>query len=137
MLCKLVATAFLAALALPVAAAAQSPEPTVSAAPAPSAAMASRFSAFFTQVAAGHSPTGNVTSQVKTGLTPTVLAQIDSAFAELGPFRHLQFVSADEMQGYRRYHYTAVFEKGRQGVMFVVDSNGAIAGFFQDQTNGG
>jgi hypothetical protein len=129
----------LAALALtvafPVVAAAQT-QPSSSSVPAPDAAMSSRFTSFLTQVLNGHTPGGNVTQQVKTGLTPTLIAQIDSAFTPLGKFRQLQFVSADSLNGYRRYHYMAVFEKGSQGIMFVVDSSGAIAGFFQDQPRG-
>jgi hypothetical protein len=39
------------------------------------------------------------------------------------------------MQGYERYHYLAVFEKGSRGFMFIVDSNGTIAGFFEDQNS--
>jgi hypothetical protein len=137
MLQKCAAAALLFALALPVAAAAQADQPMNATASAPGSAMTSRFTAFFKQVLAGHAPSGDVTPQVKSGLTPQLIAQIDSAFTTFGTFRRLDFLRQDSLQGYERYHYTAVFDKGSQGVMFVVDSTGAIAGFFQDPGTSG
>jgi hypothetical protein len=140
MLQKVALAALILGLAFPVGAAAQMGPPGGNAGPPagnsvapPDGAMSSHFTSFFTQVLGGHVPSGNVTQQVRTGLTPTLLAQIDSTFTPLGKFRNLQFVSADSMQGYQRYHYLAVFANGSQSVMFIVDSSGAIAGFFQDQ----
>ena len=91
------------------------------------------FTAFFTELLAGKVPSVNLTPQVKAGLTPTVLTQIDGLYSNFGAFKSLQFVSSDTVQGYQRYHYKAIFEKSTQGVMFVTDASGAIAGFFVDQ----
>jgi hypothetical protein len=132
MLQKCAVAALLLALAQPAAAVAQADQPTNSTASAPDSALTSRFTAFFKQVLAGHAPGGNISPQMKSGLTPQLISQIDGAFASYGTFRRLDFVHQDSLQGYQRYHYTAVFDKGSQGLMFVVDSNGTIAGFFQD-----
>ena len=78
-----------------------------------------------------------MTPQVKSGLTKQLIAQIDSAFSSFGHFRRLEFVTADSLQGYQRYHYRAIFDSGTQGVMFITDSSGAIAGFFQDPSLSG
>ncbi|MBV8344490.1 MAG: hypothetical protein JO190_05780 [Candidatus Eremiobacteraeota bacterium] len=133
------AAAVLAALALTAAPAPAQPAPpaqppAAEPAPAPDGATTARFTTFFTQVLGGHVPGGNISPRMKTGFTSTVLSQIDGAFAGYGKFRQLQFVRADTMQEYHRYHYLAVFERGSQGVMFVVDSSGTIVGFFQDQS---
>jgi hypothetical protein len=141
----------LVAFAMPVTAVAQSDQPTTTPQPAstpaappppasmseppPDSALGARFNSFFGQVIAGHVPRGNVSPQVQTSLTAQLLARIDSAFAGFGPFRRLQYVSHDNMEGYERYHFLAVFEKGSQGFMFIVDSNGTIAGFFEDQNS--
>ena len=101
--------------------------------PAPDSALTGRFTGFFTTVLAGHVPGGGISAEVRQGLTQQLLGQIDAAFAALGKFRELQFVRADTMAQYQRYHYLAVFEKGSQGVMFVLDSNNTIVGFFEDQ----
>jgi hypothetical protein len=132
MLEKCAVAALLLALALPAAAIAQADQPTNSTASAPDSALTSRLTSFFKQVVAGHVPSGNISPRLKSGLTPQLISQIDGAFASFGTFRRLDFVRQDSMQGYQRYHYTAVFDKGSQGIMFVLDSNGTIAGFFQD-----
>jgi len=111
-------------------------EPASNSAPAPSSAMTARFTTFFTQVVAGHVPSVSMSSQMRAGFTQQLLGQIDAAFAGLGKFRALQFVSADTMQQYTRYHYRATFEQGSQGIMFVLDSTGSIVGFFQDPSAG-
>ncbi len=109
-------------------------EPATPPAPPPTSKQTADFTSFFTTVLAGHVPGGNVSSQVRAGFTPQLISQIDGGFTGLGKFRELQFVSADTMQQYLRYHYTAVFENGSQGIMFVLDSNGTIVGFFQDKS---
>lgn len=109
-------------------------EPAAPPAPAPTSKQMAEFTSFFTTVLAGHVPGGNVSPQVRGGFTPQLLAQIDVAYAGLGKFRELQFVSGDTMQQYLRYHYMAVFENGSQGIMFILDSNGTIVGFFQDKS---
>ena len=120
--------ALLSCIALPVTA----QEPAGGTVAPPDSALTARFSSFFGAVASGHVPGGNLTPQVKSGLTQQLIAQIDSGFSSLGHFHRLEFVSADSMQGYARYHYRAVFDNGAQGVMFITDSSGAIAGFFED-----
>ncbi|MBV8725484.1 MAG: hypothetical protein JO078_07695 [Candidatus Eremiobacteraeota bacterium] len=112
--------------AAPAAAPSSSPQPP------PDPALTARFSNFLTQVLAGKMPSSNVSDEVKHGLTPQLLGQIRGSFASLGHFHRLEFVRQDSVQQYRQYHYRAVFDNGSQGVMFVVDSSGLIAGFFQD-----
>ena len=102
-----------------------------SAAPPP-AALTAAFSAFLSDVLSGRLPAENLTPQMKAALTPAGLSEIDAQFTPLGAFARLQFLRQDSLQGYRRYHYTAIFKKGQMGMMFVTDSSGAIAGFFKD-----
>jgi hypothetical protein len=137
MLKQLAVVSLLAGIAASSTSPAPAQQPPAASAPAPDSALTGRFSSFFTQILGRHIPSGNLSPQLKSGLTPTLLAQIDNAFGQYGTFRRLQFVSQDSMQGYQRYHYSAVFDKGSQGVMFVVDSNGTIVGFFQDRANNG
>ncbi len=125
---SLLLLALASCLVLPVAA----QEPGAGSVAPPDSALTARFTSFFSAVASGHAPGGNLTSQVKSGLTQQLIAQIDGGFNSFGHFRRLEFVRADSMQGYQRYHYRAVFDNGSQGVMFVTDSSGAIAGFFED-----
>lgn len=134
MFSKFLMAVVLAGLAIPLAppAAAQEPPATAQPAPPPNSALTARFTSFFKNVLAGHTPSSGVTDQVKQGLTPDLLAQIDGTFASLGKFKKLQFVRQDSGQGYQRYHYTAMFDNGTQDVLFVLDSNGLIAGFFKD-----
>lgn len=132
LLCGLMLSATAPVCAQPAPPDAQSTPPQVKSAPAPDSAQTSRFTAFFKTVLAGHVPSG-ISSQMRQGFTQQLLAQIDGAFAGLGKFRQLQFVRADSMQQYRRYHYRADFEKGSQPIMFVIDSNNTIVGFFNDQ----
>jgi hypothetical protein len=100
---------------------------------APPSALTAQLTAFLTDVLAGRLPATGISDQMKSALTPALIAQIGGAFAPLGKFQKLQFVRQDTVQGYQRYHYVAVFDKGTQGLIFVVDSNGNIAGFSKDQ----
>jgi hypothetical protein len=100
---------------------------------APDSALTARFSTFLTDVLAGRLPATGLSDPMKAAFTSDVLAQVDTAFAGLGTFQKLQFVREDTVQGYQRYHYVAVFDKGAQPLMFVLDSSGNIAGFFKDQ----
>jgi hypothetical protein len=135
MLSKFAAAALLCGVALSAAApvCAQPAPPAPESAPAPDSALTGRFTSFFTTVLAGHVPGSGISAEMRQGFTQQLLGQIDAAFAGFGKFRQLQFEHADTMQQYQRYHYLAVFEKGSQGVMFVVDSNNTIVGFFEDQ----
>jgi hypothetical protein len=96
-------------------------------------AKTARFDTFFRSVLAGHAPTQGLTPAMQQALTPAALSQIDSLYATCGTFEKLQYVGEDSVQGYDRFHYAAIFDKGKQGVMFVLDSSGNIAGFFKDQ----
>jgi hypothetical protein len=108
-------------------------QPAPKEAGAPSSALTERFSGFFTDVLAGRVPATSMSTTMRNGLTPSTMSQIRSSFASLGAFARLKFVKHDSIQGYDRYHYSAVFQNGSQPVMFVTDSNGTIVGFFQDQ----
>lgn len=96
-------------------------------------AKTARFDTFFRGVLAHHVPTQGVTPAMQAALTPATFSQVDSIFANCGTFEKLSYLGEDSAQGYERYHYAAIFDKGKQGVMFVVDSHGDIAGFFKDQ----
>ncbi len=101
---------------------------------APSTALTARFTAFLTDVLAGHLPATGLSDAMKAGFTPQLISQVDGSFTPLGSFQKLQFVRQDTLDGYQRYHYVAVFDKGSQPLLFVLDSSGNIAGFFKDQT---
>ena len=106
----------------------------IGASPAPEdPAKTAQFQAFFTTVLAGHVPTQGVTPQMESGFAPALVAQIDDNLAPFGKFQKLQYVSEDSIQGYDRYHYTAIFDKGSRNFLFVLDSTGNIAGFFRDE----
>lgn len=132
---KLMIAVILAAFALPQAGNADQPAAAASAAPVgpPDAALTARFSAFLSDVLAGRLPPSGVSDRMKAAFTPDMLAEVDTLFAPLGTFQTLQFAREDTVQGFQRYHYIAVFDKGTQALMFVLDSNGNIAGFFKDQ----
>lgn len=106
----------------------------IGATPAPDAALTSRFATFLTDVLGGSLPATGVTKEMTAAFTPEIIEQVQSNLSPLGAFKQLQFVREDDVQGYQRYHYNAVFAKGNQPLMFVVDSNGNIAGFFSDQS---
>lgn len=125
-------------LSAPLGAAAQQPPPeapaqgasTTSSVP-PSGAVTARFTTFLSQVLSGKAPSGNVSEKLRTGLTPQLIAQLRGSVASFGTFRRLEFVSRDTIQNYDRYRYTAVFDNGNQGFLFVTDSSGQIVGFFE------
>lgn len=122
------------ALAMPQSAFAQgSPSP----APAASAAestMTARFTEFLTDVIAGKLPATGLSQMMKTKFTPDLVAQVDKNLAPLGAFQSLKYVRQDSAQGYQQYHYVASFANGTLPLLFVVDSDGNIAGFFKDQS---
>jgi hypothetical protein len=133
LLCGLMTSAAAPVWAQPAPPDAQSTPPELKSAPAPDSALTAHFTGFFKTVLAGHVPSSGISSQMRQGFTQQLLAQIDGAFAGLGKFRQLQFVRADSVQQYRRYHYRADFEQGSQPIMFVIDSNNTIVGFFNDE----
>jgi hypothetical protein len=102
------------------------------AAPAATAGvMTLRFTTFLTDVLAGRVP-ADIAESMKSQ-SSTMLTQVRSDLGKLGEFRRLQYVRQDTSQGYRQYHYVALFDKGSQPVVFVTNSTGEIYGFFQDQ----
>ncbi|MFY9720545.1 MAG: hypothetical protein WAK16_12980 [Candidatus Cybelea sp.] len=113
-------------------------EPPAKPAGAPAPALTATFTRFVAELLGGETPSERMTAAMKSGLTPTLLSQIRNSFASYGEFQRLHFVSHDTMQTYQRYHYIALFENGKQPLLFVTDSTGAIAGFSKDEnTNGG
>lgn len=70
---------------------------------------------------------------MKTAFTQSAMDQVKTMYAPLGAFQRLEFTREDAVQGYQRFHYIAIFDKGTQPVIFVIDSNQNIAGFFADQ----
>jgi Protein of unknown function (DUF3887) len=120
------------AVSQPVQVAADQPGQPAAAA-TPDAALTARFAAFITSVLAGQLPAAGVTDTMKTAFTPSAIDQVKTTFAPLGAFQTLQFTREDSVQGYQRFHYIATFEKGTQPVIFVIDPNHNIAGFFLDQ----
>jgi hypothetical protein len=123
----------LGALALGLAQPAAAAPIVIAQAAAPSDATTAAFTTFLTDILAGRVPP-NI-SQMMRSQSSAMLAQVKSTFASLGAFRKLQFLREESEQGYHRYHYTAVFEKGTKALAFVTDSNGTIVGFFEDQPN--
>jgi hypothetical protein len=98
---------------------------------AKAAPLTNRFTTFFTSLLAGKVPRDEMTDAFKEAMTPAKLSKIPEMFAANGTFERLQFLSDDEVRGYHRYRYMAVFSAGSQPVTFVLDSNGAVAGFFR------
>jgi hypothetical protein len=98
---------------------------------AKAAPLTDRFTAFFASLLAARVPGDEMTDAFKRAMTPSTLGELRKLFAANGTFERLQFVSDDEVGGYHRYHYTAVFSAGNQPVTFVLDTNDAIAGFFR------
>jgi hypothetical protein len=97
---------------------------------APAGAPTATFTTFMTDVIAGRIPpdiSENMNSHAEG------LSQARQAFTKLGTFKRLQLVREESMQGYYRYHYTAIFQKGSLHIVFVTDSDGTIVGFFPDQ----
>lgn len=99
---------------------------------APPAPPTTTFTTFMTDVMAGRVPPG-ISETMKS--QSEGLSQVRQAFTQFGTFKRLQYVRQDTMQGYRRYHYTAIFSKSSQHVIFVTDTGGTIVGFFQDQSD--
>jgi len=95
------------------------------------APLTNRFTTFFTSLLAAKVPADEMTGTFKAAMTSATLGEIRAMFAANGAFERLQFVSEDETGGYHRYHYAAVFSSGTQPVTFVLDSSGAVAGFFK------
>ncbi|MGA8575565.1 MAG: DUF3887 domain-containing protein [Candidatus Cybelea sp.] len=123
----------LTTLAAPQYAIAQASPAPAPAASAPDSALTARFSAFLTDVLAGKLPSSGISETMKSKFTPDLISQVDNNLSPLGAFQSLQFVRKDNTQGFAQYHYVATFAKGTVPLIFVLDSDGNIAGFFKEQ----
>ena len=99
---------------------------------APSSAITERFSAFLTDVLAGRVPP-HVSSTMQSQ-SSQLISGVKATLGTLGTFRRLEYLRQESMQGYHRYHYRAVFDKGTRGLAWVTDSSGTVVGFFEDPT---
>lgn len=95
-------------------------------------AKTARFASFFRDILADRVPSQDLTDKMKAALTPPTVNQIRTSYSSLGVFQRLQFLGSDSLEGYDRYHYAAMFTGGKRAVMFVLDSRGKIAGFFNE-----
>ena len=120
-------------LLVPNTAAADQSSPVPAAASTPEPSLTARFATFIATVLAGQLPASGITDTMKTAFTPAIVEQVKTNFAPLGSFQRLQFTREDGAAGFQRFHYIAIFDKGTQAVIFVLDSNQNIAGFFADQ----
>jgi hypothetical protein len=98
---------------------------------APSGPPTATFTTFMTDVIAGRIPP-DISESMNSNADG--LSRARQAFVQFGTFKRLQFVREDTMQGYYRYHYTAIFQKSSLHIVFVTDSEGTIVGFFPDQS---
>jgi hypothetical protein len=108
-------------------------QPPAKAGPPPADALTATFTAFLTDILAGRMPYAKMSEAMRTGMTPSLMSQIRGSLSALGTFERLRFVSHETVQGYQRYHYSASFDQGSEPLLFVTDSTGAIAGFFDDK----
>ncbi len=100
--------------------------------PDPDPALTRRFTAFVRGLIAGKQVDANVTPQMAAALTPGAIASIDKQlFAGLGPLRRLTFRARFIGDGYHNDEYLASFGNGYLRLRFVLDRNGALAGFFK------
>ncbi len=93
-------------------------------------ALTKRFTAFFTSILSGKVDPAGLSSAMASAMTANQVQQIARYFAKDGKFVKLQYIDQDSVQGYRRYHYGAVFSGASQPVMFVLDSKNELSGFF-------
>lgn len=94
------------------------------------ASVTARFTAFFEDILHGRVPTENLDAAMESALTPAAVARMAHAYAQYGGFKQLDFTGQDTAGPYTRYHYNAVFTHASEPETFVLDQNGAIAGFF-------
>lgn len=100
---------------------------------APSNGSTEVFTRFLTDVLAGHTPP-HVSSTLQQQ-SSQLISGVKQTLGTLGTFHRLEYVREESMQGYHRYHYRAVFEKGTRGLAWVTDSNGTVVGFMEDPTS--
>lgn len=98
----------------------------------PNPALTRRFAAFLRGFLAGKQVDPHLTPQMAAALTPSAIAQNDGQlFARLGALRRLTFRDRFIGDGYHDYDYLATFADGYLNLRFVLDRNGALAGFFK------
>jgi hypothetical protein len=100
---------------------------------APSSSTTTAFATFLTDVLAGHTPP-HISSTLQQQ-SSQLISGVKQTLGTLGTFHRLEYVREESMQGYRRYHYRAVFEKGTRGLAWITDSNGTVVGFMEDPTS--
>jgi hypothetical protein len=100
---------------------------------APSGAVTQRLTTFLTEVLAGHTPSH--ISSTLAQQSSQLISGVKATLGTLGTFHRLDYVREESMQGYHRYHYRAVFEKGTRGLAFITDSNGTVVGLEEDPTS--
>lgn len=100
---------------------------------APSSAQTARLTTFLTDVLAGHTPP-HISSTLQQQ-SSQLISGVKATLGTLGTFHRMDYVRQESMQGYHRYHYRAVFEKGTRGLAFITDSNGTVVGFEEDPTS--
>ncbi len=99
---------------------------------AQSSATTQSFTTFLADVLAGRTPS-RISSTLRSQ-SSQLISGVKQTLGTLGTFRRLEYVREESMQGYHRYHYRAVFEKGTRGLVWVTDSNGTVVGFMEDPT---
>lgn len=98
--------------------------------PDPNPALTRRFAAFVRGLLAGKQADADLTPQMAAALTPAAIAQLDAlVFARLGKLRGLTYRDRAWSDGIRYYDYLASFANGYLHLRFMLDRNGALAGF--------
>jgi hypothetical protein len=89
-----------------------------------------RFTDFFKTLLATKQPPSGPTVLLDPDISPPVSLHVFALYySTLGSFHALHFIGDDVIQGLHRFQYSAEFDKGKPGVMFVVDPAGNIVGF--------
>ena len=88
------------------------------------------FTTFTRDLLKGRVDGANIDIAMKAALTPTEVAHIQARFAQDGTFIGLRFLGDDKIEVFRRYHYAGQFSVHTVPLIFVLDGNGKIAGFF-------
>jgi hypothetical protein len=92
-----------------------------------------RFTSFFNALLSTKSAPQDPSVRLDSNLTSADSLHIESIYySSLGAFEKLQFLSDDFVQGIHRYHYTAIFDKRKIVVMFLLDRNDYLIGFINE-----
>lgn len=96
-------------------------------------ALTQRFTSFLNTMIHGQAPPANdLSPEMARALSQAAVSSIARQIASMGTFEKLEYVSADSNGPYRRYHYRAKFSSGVQPMVFVLDANQKLAGFFNE-----